>query len=300
MFYINELLKEYYPNNTKNKLGIVHIFTSNPVFLVFNKNEYPDYIVRKLDVKQATYLMDLCHDLYGYLQGHIAKPLKVIEYKHAGYFIEEGVAGDPWFQIKTKLHLQEDWKKLIQLCILSIDNVHIKVAKNPKWCSIINLGNELKLCHQNVMLDNSETIQKLNKAVIKYGEQLNELGDIEVNCQHGDYAINNVMVNRKEITIIDLEDFGKISFPLFDEISFAISIYLQIPANIKISLWELIEDCCELKASRLGYNNLMINGAVLYTLLFRLGPWSEPLKRQDFKLKLIAILNEFLVRDNES
>jgi len=294
MFEIKQLLKNYYSDDAHNDIGIVHIFTSNPVYLIFLDKDFPDYIIRKLEQKQAHYLFDLCQELYVYLQDIIAKPLDVIDINADGYFIEEGVEGDPWFQIKSKLKSLDDWNKLNLACISAIDDFHIKISKNPKWNANINLGDELTQIYQNIKLTGNEVNQSLGNLVIRYSDQLRKLGDMNINYQHGDYSINNVMVNNSKVIIIDLEDFGRVSFPLFDEISYAISIYIQMPSDIQPNLWLLIDECCHLKVKRIGYDRQIINSAVLFTLMFRLGSWSQSIKRQDFRSKIIVMLNDFI------
>jgi hypothetical protein len=104
----------------------------------------------------------------------------------------------------------------------------------------------------------------------RLSEELDVLGRLASSWQHGDYCLNNLLVDDSRISIIDFEEFGTTSMPLQDELGLALSTYLLAPRSARtVPLHEHVQACVENAIGAEPELAKQIPGLFLYYLLRR-------------------------------
>ena len=154
-------------------------------------------------------------------------------------------------------------------------------------------GTELRRCMQACIVSGTELSSQVQQQVKLLSKQLDSMGAIEVHCQHGDFCLNNLLVESDQLHIINFEDFGITSMPLHDEIALALSMFSNAPANVSTTLQHEIYCCIE----KTQYRSIL-PGLFMHHLLLRLGQWSQGSRRRHYRSWLMSLLQDFAQAPN--
>lgn len=270
------------------KPSFIELCTSNPTLLVFDEEQIkPPVVIRNQPLSRYKQVA-LCKQLCKLNPELFPDPLLVEKTMTHLICIEELVIGKPWFQLKESL----DSKSVKERAIIALKNFEETVKKMPDWNESINLyekGKKLSYAISSIIELESGYWKKINSELNK----VKEFDNIQVPHQHGDFSINNLIYTAENCKIIDLEDFGELTLPLFDCISLAISFtdsYLSdMTVNNVISELNLILD--DLNKN---YSEQFKRYSLILFLLSRLGQWSDNPNRKPFSKKLGLLLVELL------
>ena len=59
--------------------------------------------------------------------------------------------------------------------------------------------------------------ENFNQITAELSHNLESLGEIPVFWQHGDFCVNNMLIDKNVIGIVDFEHFGRVRMPFHDE-----------------------------------------------------------------------------------
>ncbi len=296
MFIIKQLL-----STTKLLFGqsaecsIACISTSRPIYLVFDQElDYPIYVIRKINNTHTLHSCNIDHQLYQFAGNLVPEPVGIYEYAGEKYDVQRGVKGTPWFQLKSRIRTAEAQRLLEKRMWETLRNFQIAVyPAGAKEANNLHPHEELqKAC--SAYRSTGETLNASLEKII--GEAIDELStepDSPAIPQHGDFCLNNLIVDTDHITVIDFEDFSITSMPLYDHFTLALSLPScgDEPANAAkvFNLFAIVA-----AAQILGIPENVIRWHFLHHLLLRLGPWSTGEKRKPYRAWLKDVLGCFL------
>jgi hypothetical protein len=279
--------------------SIACISTSRPIYLIFDEtDDYPLYAVRRVIDANGFRACKLSAMLYQFAGNLVPEPIGVYEHAGENFDVQRGIRGFPWFQLKAKIHtdheqeLLEDriWETLrsFQTAIQSMI-LGQTVASRPA----VELRNASKM-----YIDTGEILTKNLEYVLT--RALNNFSE-ETSCaflpQHGDFCINNLIIDKNHITVIDFEDFSITEMPMYDHFTLALSLP-SYGSNPRKAANVFRHGTIISEAHLLGIKENAVRWHFLHHLLLRLGPWSDVEKRQNHRNWLKRVLEYFLEEQN--
>lgn len=301
MLFIKQLLTNAHllPGEL-TRYSVACISTTRPIYLVFgNEADKPMYVVRKLDDEHAFHTNQIHNQLYQLVGNQVPEPVGV--YVHAGerYDVQKGVKGSPWFQIKAKTRTAEARTHLEQRMRQTLNKFQAAVsADTASLNTTLNPDEELQNAYteyQNTGAAEDKRLQQVVNAAISDLAELNSCPSIP---QHGDFCLNNLIIDKDHITVIDFEDFMMTAMPLYDHFTLALSLPSS-SVEPDSAAQVFTQHNIAARAERIGIPEYVLKWHFLHHLLLRLGPWSTGEKRQPYRKWLMQVLNCFLAgQDN--
>ena len=294
MLFIHSLVQQLAPQWDSKGLSVACISTTNPVYLVFNEQEtHPALAVRIADSEEVCEAHRIIERLYTKVGDLVAEPIALTEIGEHKVAIQKGLMGLPWFQLTRQYQTPAQWETLRNRSLAALIQLHTGIKAFSDWTTDCEPGTELRLCLQRCLAVGTELSPRIQQQVDSLSKQLDQIGSIRVHYQHGDYCLNNLLVEFDQIHVIDFEDFGMTSMPLHDEFALALSMYSSAPNTVQTSPKREINACIESSLANLGLNRSMLPGLFMHHLLLRLGDWSQGSRRQQYRAWLISLLEEF-------
>jgi aminoglycoside phosphotransferase (APT) family kinase protein len=278
---IADLIATLVPGSARaSALSMVRIETTRPVFLVFSGDaSKPDYVVHvgpAADARRIHEALVALHPLVGDL---VPEPLAVTPW-HAGQHlqIERGVSGLPWFTIASRFNTASDRLALRVRALAALQQLQLAFESVPGWrqsvCPADELGRQAQACDDRGIALPVPVRRHIDKAVA----QLQALSYVTWPWQHGDFCLNNLLVQPASIAIIDFEEFATTAVPLHDEFGLALSVHDLVP----IAGRTLADDVQQCIASTLaGHPDLrpFTDMLFLHHLLWRINFCDQPNRR---------------------
>ncbi|MBL4898790.1 MAG: hypothetical protein COA42_22065, partial [Alteromonadaceae bacterium] len=229
MQFIETLVLEFVPKwNANTQLDVLCISTSNPVYLVFCESEAsPSIVVRVsglIDIEKTHTIME---QLYGQVGDLIPMPIALTKIDAGMASIQKGVGGAPWFELASNYTERDQWEELRTRAIDALSRLHEGSFQIQRWQTICEPGNELRRCFDSCIESGTDLSNEVIKLVEVLADRLDSLGRISVYPQHGDYCLNNLIIDLNDLHVIDFEDFGLTSMPFHDEFTLALSMHAQ-------------------------------------------------------------------------
>lgn len=295
LFIKNLLFEAKLLGDQSSAHSIACISTSRPIYLVFDQNSgYPIYVIRKIADAATLHSHKIHNQLYQLAGNLVPEPVGVYEYAGEKYDIQRGVNGSPWFQLKSivrtaeaKAHLEKRmWQALrdFQAAIYS---------GNSSATNNVEPSEELRkasIDYQDTGVIMSTELKKLIDDAISDLSQTPRCPSIP---QHGDFCLNNLIIDTNQVTVIDFEDFSITNMPMYDHFTLALSLPSfsgESASAINVCGQEVIVST----AGTLNIPEKFIKWHFLHHLLLRLGNWSMGEKRKPYRAWLIQTLNYFI------
>lgn len=297
MDYVKEVVAQVVGDATPADWSSACLATTNPVYLLFSPTQsIPVYVVRVTSSAQACThdLSVLIHQAAGDL---VPTPIAMVQQDGKRFSIQRGVPGAPWFQIAQHYATPAQWNHLKTLANDTLQEFHRRIScALPQERQLIRPDEELQKAYQTFHQINGTAPSGLEALVNDYKAVLESLGEIRGTPQHGDFSLNNLIVQEDslQVTIIDFEDFGITQMPLYDEFTLALSFTSTAPDNLKAELHDELSQGVKASSASTGYDRQVIKGLFLFHLLTRLGHWSLGTKRQPYRLWLLLLLDMFI------
>lgn len=291
--FIESIAKELYPKIANKQLSTACLCTSNPVYLIFTEEKsYPEIVIRVSESDNISRPHKILQELFKHTGDLIPEPL--IQTSHGSRFIsvQKGVDGIPWFQLAGSISSKQQWDRLRTQAVETLNTLHQGIQSCSQWNRTCHPGTELRQRYQecigqNLLLpDNTETL------LTKLAGELDHLGTIAVFPQHGDFCLNNLIIDGQKMHIIDFEDFEMTCMPLHDQFTLALSTYQLAPAIARSSLADNIDLCVGDSLQQMKIDRRYLAGFFMHHLLLRLGEWSQ--NRRPYRQWLLSILEKFI------
>lgn len=275
--------------------SVACISTTRPIYLVFDhKADHPVYVVRKLDDEHAIHTNEIHNQLYQLVGDQVPEPVGVYLHGDEKFDVQKGVQGSPWFQIKAKVRTAEARAHLEQRLWQTLNDFQAAIcADTTHTGQNLNPHEELHRAYTGHQHTHAATNQKLEQVVGLAMGQLSDCKPSSAIPQHGDFCLNNLIIDNNRITVIDFEDFMITTMPMYDHFTLALSLPSGSTepadaANI-FNHYNLIES-----ANALGIPETAVKWHFLHHLLLRLGPWSMGEKRAPYRIWLTQVLDIFV------
>lgn len=292
MLFLDALIRQHIPEwNTKSRLHIACIATTNPVYLVFSENSsYPELVIRVAESEDIIKTHNITQQLFKKVGNLVPESITTFNFENRNFTVQKGVNGMPWFQLAQSISTAAQWNALRGRAITALNQLHKGTMAIESWKTECVPGQELRDCFKKCIAAGTELPQQVKTQVEIMGKELDSLGTISAFPQHGDYCLNNLIIDVDAIHIIDFEDFGMTSMPLHDEFALALSMHSK---SIATSLRHELNACTEVNLFNI--NSTALPGFFMHHLLLRLGEWSKPIQRQKYREWLLSILDNFLL-----
>lgn len=299
MLFITQLLSEAgLLKSQQTDHSIACISTTRPIYLVFGyTSDHPVYVVRKLDDSHALQTKHVHSTLYQLVGNLVPEPIGIYEYAGETYDVQRGVKGAPWFQIKSKIHSKREQAHLEKRMWRTLDSFQLAIY-NKTEAKTIHPHEELNKAYLEYRATSTSVNHELERVVGVASNDLSQGQDCPSIPQHGDFCLNNMIIDNDRITVIDFEDFRITEMPMYDHFTLALSLPSSPtkPANVAdiFKQHNLIE-----KAAKLGIPESALRWHFLHHLLLRLGPWSVDHKRRPYRAWLFQVLYCFITEQKK-
>tara|TARA_R110002096_G_scaffold299040_4_gene493502 strand:+ start:756 stop:1658 length:903 start_codon:yes stop_codon:yes gene_type:complete len=296
MLFVKQLLSNIgLLDNEKIDYSIACISTSRPIYLAFDqKSNYPIYVVRKIDDEAALKSHSIHTQLYKLVGNLVPQTIGLYPFAGKEYSVQHGVKGVPWFQLKSRIHTEEARTQLEKRTWQTLEDFQAAIkSESNKETKDLHPHQELKKVCKAYQSTGEILSAKLEKLLERAVYDLSRSPTCPSIPQHGDFCLNNLIVDANHITVIDFEDFSITNMPMYDHFTLALSLpsYSDEPdiaaaTSKKASIIDA--------AHTLGIPEDIVRWHFLHHLLLRLGPWSTGEKRLPYRAWLKRILNYFI------
>ena len=294
MFHIESIARELVPQLCDNKtLSIICISTANPVYLFFDGHRsYPEFVVRISEYKDFSVTHRVLEELFKTMGDLVPQPISLSNRDNLHIVVEKGLKGVPWFQLAKNYTTPSQWSSLRNKANNTLNQLHLAISEKPQWNRVCFPGEELRQCYQECLESGTRLPPELQEQVELCSRNLDAIGEISVHSQHGDFCLNNLIIEENKIHIIDFEDFGITSMPLHDQFTLALSFYQLSPGDFSANLSSEIKIFVSSALKKYDWDNSILSGLFMHHLLLRLGSWSQ--HRKQYRHWLLEVMNNFI------
>jgi hypothetical protein len=207
-------------------VSVACVRTTRPKYLVFGVDvDRPTCVVQFGPAEAVEREHQALARLHPTLPDLVAAPLACTEWREAVFVqVQSGLPGSPWFRLTDRVRSARGWSCLAQQALKALSRFHDAVRGVPEWAETVRPGEELRrqaaACRLSATLFSARATDSIDAAA----ELLDDLGARPHFWQHGDYCLNNLLVSRSGVAIIDFEEFGGTLMPWHDEIGLALSL----------------------------------------------------------------------------
>jgi aminoglycoside phosphotransferase (APT) family kinase protein len=275
-------------------LAVAAVYTTRPKYLVFERGSArPVCVVDTGGAPETNRRHAALQQLHARIPDLTAEPLACVPCEgERAMHVESGLAGIPWFALGRTFQTHADWHSVAERAAAALRAFHAAVRDIPEWSEVVAPGDELRR-QLFVALARRMPLREEACALIDARAQaLDALGKRRYPWQHGDFSLNNLLVDRKSVGIIDFEELGDTCMPLHDEIGLAISVGLTYP-QAPLSVAECFNTCVFREADEQGLQWEQVEGLVLHHLLFRINGCAATSRRAALAALLSALLQAF-------
>jgi hypothetical protein len=138
--------------------------------------------------------------------------------------VQSGLSGLPWFRLTDRVRSAPEWNSLGRRALAALARFHRVVRGVGEWTGLVQPGMELRRQATICEMHDTSLSARARDCIGAAAEQLDDLGTRRHFWQHGDYCLNNLLVSRSGLAIIDFEEFGGTLMPWHDEIGLALSV----------------------------------------------------------------------------
>jgi Phosphotransferase enzyme family len=289
---IRTLVKELRPDLFRNaRVSVACIRTTQKVFLVFSDDvSRPICVAHVGDLKIleriGEYHRRLCQVTRDLVPEHLVyTSLATGE----GLLIVSGLPGTPWFRLTEQNHRPEQWDNLRTLGLATLARFQRAVEAFPDWHRRIRPGDELRRVLGRCLDANVTIPSGLSSAISEFASALDAVGELDCYWQHGDYCLNNLLIDRERVGIIDFEEFGHTCMPLHDEFGLALSIHgLESERTRHVRLpRHHVGACIQAWPGRAAFSSRQLSGLLYHHLLFRIAQCLGRPRRLETQLALV-------------
>lgn len=273
MLEVVSLVQQFLPGLLKSKRpAVACIQTTRPKYLVFDDDStLPACVVECGDAERLLRVHDILLELASRAPGLVARSL-YCGHVHGATFvhIQEGLPGVPWFRVSDGLATFSDWRHLLERAISAIIQLHSAIGEVPEWTGHVDVRAEL--VRQVKLLESrgislSVGVQRCVKEWVKvFGA--NEFRPSI--WQHGDFSLNNLLIARDSMAVIDFDEFGGTLVPLHDAFGLALSFPLSQERSCLLALVDCVMACVEQNLTDGTIAKVQLPGLLMHHLLWRI------------------------------
>ncbi len=224
---IPDLVRKLVPGHLDaSPVSVASVRTTRPKYLVFGRGaDRPSCVVQfgpAEAMEREHHVLSLLHPV---LPDLVAAPLACAAW-HGDLWVQvqSGLPGLPWFRLADRVRSARAWSSLGRRALETLERFHEAVRGVPEWTGTVRPGPELRRQAMACQRNDTALSARARDCIDRAAEALDELGPRDHFWQHGDYCLNNVLVSRSGLAIVDFEEFGGTAMPWHDEIGLALSL----------------------------------------------------------------------------
>jgi hypothetical protein len=233
---IPDLIRELVPGLlASDHVSVACVRTTRPKYLVFGVDADRPACVVQFGPAEAMEREDhILSRLHPALPDLVAAPLACAAWRGGlSVQVQSGLPGLPWFRLASRVGSAREWSSLGRRALAALSRFHDAVRGVAEWSGMVQPGMELRrqaiVCQRHGSSLSGRALDCIDAAA----ELLDELGTRHHFCQHGDYCLNNLLVSRSTLAIIDFEEFGGTLMPWHDEVGLALSLNDLSPQGVR-------------------------------------------------------------------
>ena len=215
-------------------------------YLVFDgSSDQPACVVEFGDMRRLAEVEKVLAELSPRLPGTVPASLRCAHWSSGiAVHVQQGMAGMPWFRVSDGMRTPAAWKALIDRACRGLASFHAAVRGVPAWSGLVYPGMELS---RQAMLSRCRGVALSERVLRRVEEDADaDSGGLIRSCwQHGDYSLNNLLVSRQSMAIIDFDEFGRTRVPMHDAFGLALSVPLSQGDDCPLSALDCITRCVE-------------------------------------------------------
>lgn len=299
MFFIERLLSAArLLNEMAVGYSIICINTSRPIYLVFGeRSDHPLYVVRKIADAHGLESSRIDRHIYKLAGDLVPEPLGIYELGSESYDVQRGVKGSPWFQLKSKIRTEKaraQIEKRMWQALRDFQKVVLPAETNCE--SSLQPQVELLKAFSDYQNNGGKITEDLLAVIEKAVDEFSLTPRCPSIPQHGDFCLNNLIIDTDHITVIDFEDFSITHMPMYDAFTLALTLpsFSDDPEN---AANVINQPAVIATAHDLGIPEDAVRWHFLHHLLLRLGSWSAGEKRSRYREWLNRVLQSFINKD---
>jgi hypothetical protein len=277
--------------------SIVRIEATRPAFLVFGTEWRRPACVAQIGPREPLERLHAALTiLHARVPDLVPASLACVPWGERDYlFLQQGLAGVPWFRLLDEFGATSDLISFQARAICALEQLHSAITMSPEWRCRLMLSDGLLGQIEQASSRDSTWAPHLVRALHHQAEALRPLGEIEWFWQHGDFCVNNLLIAPDAIGIVDFEEFGATSVPLHDQISLALSLeeVAESGQNWKNTA-RYVRACAE--ATLISHPELstVLAGLVVYHLVWRINQCDARPRRVAIRTRLVTLLTTFV------
>jgi hypothetical protein len=216
--------------------AVVCIQTTRPKYLLFDSRAAsPACVVQFGPEEDLQRVHGILQRLHAHSPDLVPKPLGCGAFGDVHTQVQSGLAGAPWFRIQQECASTAAWFAIHARASEALTHLQHAIRHYPEWRRMIHAADELRsqLRECDARFPLSEQVRRRVEAL---ADGLEREGTIEGWAQHGDYALNNLLFDGRNVRTIDFDEFGLTYMPLHDEAGLALSMYALAPPGVSASL----------------------------------------------------------------
>jgi aminoglycoside phosphotransferase len=223
------------PEPTARGLRVAFLKTTEPTFLVFARHQpFPLFVAKVAAASTLERRLALSSRLYELLPDAIAKPFGVFPLGDGrALLVQNGLPGVPWFRLADQVRTADDWEGLARRCRTQLAVFHAAVATEPAW---VVQGARFDEALRGMTAALADLLVPLGPgaatALAEAAEVLAAMAPVTAVWQHGDFVLNNLLVDERRLGVLDLDDFGRWRAPFVDAFALACSIHLHARTHV--------------------------------------------------------------------
>ena len=210
--------------------------------------------------------------------------------------IQQGLEGVPWFRVADTIHSAAGWRSLLERSLDAMITLHTATRSAPTWTATIDLGEEITVQAAYA----AKTDVPLSKDALRLINEWRRTGGHALPSfrQHGDFSLNNLLVGRDTLAIIDFDEFGETAVPLHDAFGLALSFVLtqDVPPLPRA---DVIRECVRRARVEENVDASLLPGLLLHHLVFRINQCYGLYRRARLRTTLLGMLEELAANPTE-
>jgi hypothetical protein len=297
ILHVAEILQDALPGRYDPRhLSLAAVSATHPKFLVFDRDHSrPACVVEMGPIAQMRRHHEVLVALHASIPALVPEPLACTQWDlTSAICVQGGLPGLPWFALRREYRRARQWRTLLENAVRALCLFQMAARGEQDWVTTVRPGDALR-AQLRAAIDGGVTFDPLViSLVMRHAEQLDDRGAMASQWQHGDFSLNNLLVSRTFIGIIDFDEFGETSMPLHDEFGLALSMRLSQDGACDLPWSSCLEMCVRHAAERRGYDRVTVEGLLLHHLLWRIRRSLASPARQTLRQSLLTILHSFV------
>jgi len=268
--------------------SVACVSTTRPKYLVFRhgRDAFPVCVVERGESRRLTRTEHVLSTLSAALPGTVPAVISSGTASDGGFvLIQEGLPGVPWFRVADHMASESDWRRLLARSIDTLNALHAAIRAVPSWNGSVDLAVELARQATRATQNGVSLSATLWRRVREATEAKHR--PLESWWQHGDFSLNNLLVDDAGLGIIDFDEFGRTMMPLHDAFGLALSFVLSQPRASVLSRSALISECITRSADGTQIDPALRPGLLLHHLLVRINDCHGSTRRAPLRRTLL-------------